>query len=88
MAQTRFTSALTDTEDPACQSYARVTVVDTEWANALACPRHAVAALTGIIGTYIDWSDSNSLNGWERKALGLAGERSPLGYRWPGTMLA
>lgn len=30
MAQTRFTCTLTKTDEPACQSYARVTIVDAE----------------------------------------------------------
>ena len=30
MAQTRFTCTLTRADEPACQSYARVTIVDSE----------------------------------------------------------
>ena len=44
MAQTRFTCTLTTADEPACQSYARVTIVDSEGAAARGCPRHAVAA--------------------------------------------
>ena len=50
MAQTRFTCILTKADEPACQSYARVTIMDSEGASARACPRHAVAALDGIAG--------------------------------------
>jgi hypothetical protein len=38
-----------------------------------------VAALNGIVGAHLDWSESKGLNGWERKALELAEERSQLG---------
>ena len=48
MAQTRFTCTLTRADEPACQSYARVTIMDSEGAAARGCPRHAVAALDGI----------------------------------------
>ena len=65
-------------DEPACQSYARVTIVDAEGASARTCPRHAVAALDGIIGAHVDWPDSKGLNEWERKALELAEERSQL----------
>ena len=78
MAQTRFTCTLTKSDKPACQSYARVTIVDCEGATARGCPRHAVAALYGITGAHVDWADSKGLNDWERKALGLAEERSKL----------
>ena len=54
MAQTRFTCTLTKTDESACQSYVRVTIVDDEGASARACPRHAVAALNGIIGAHVD----------------------------------
>ena len=78
MTQTRFTCTLTRADEPACQSYARVTIVDSEAASARACPRHAVAALDGITGAQADWTDSKSLNEWERKALELSEERSQL----------
>jgi hypothetical protein len=79
MAQTRFTCTLTEADEPACQSYARVTIEDTEGTSARACPRHAVAALNGIVCAHVDWPDSKGLNEWERKALKLAEERSQLG---------
>jgi hypothetical protein len=78
MAQTRFTCTLTRTGEPACQSYARVTIADREGATARGCPRHAVAALDGICGARVDWADCKGLNERERTALELAGERSRL----------
>lgn len=81
MAQTRFTCILTKADEPSCQSYARVTIVDSEGARARACPRHAVAALDGITGAHVDWADSKRLNEWERKALELSEERSKLPAR-------
>jgi hypothetical protein len=78
MAQTRFTCSLTRADEPACQSYARVTIVDSEDARARGCPRHAVAALDGIACAHVDWTDSKGLNEWERKALELSEERSKL----------
>jgi hypothetical protein len=78
MTQTRFTCTLTKADEPPCQSYARVTIIDTEGASARACPRHALAALDGIAGACVDWSDSKGLNQWELKALELAEERSQL----------
>jgi len=81
MAQTRFTCSLTRADEPACQSYARVTIVDAEGAaTARGCPRHAVVALDGITGAHVDWADSKGLNEWEHKALELSEERSKLGY--------
>ena len=62
MSQTRFTCPLTRADEPACQSYARVTIVDSEGATARGCPRHAVAALDGITGAHVDWADSKGLN--------------------------
>ena len=79
MTQTRFTCTLTQADEPACQSYARVTIRDAGGDSARACPRHAVAALDGIASAHVDWADSKGLNEWERKALELAGERSQLG---------
>jgi hypothetical protein len=79
MTQTRFTCTLTKADEPSCQSYARVTIVDAEGASARACPRHAVAALNAITGAHVDWADSKGLNEWEREALELAEERSQLG---------
>ena len=51
MAQTRFTCILTRADEPSCQSYARVTIVDAEGASARACPRHAIAALSTGLST-------------------------------------
>jgi hypothetical protein len=82
MAQTRFTCTLTQADEPACQSYARVTIADSEGAAARGCPRHAVAALDGITGAHVDWADSMGLNQWERKALELSEERSRLSASW------
>ena len=79
MAQTRFTCALTTADEPACQSYARVTIVDTERTSARACPRHALDALNGITGAQVNWPDSKGFNEWEPRALELAEERSQLG---------
>jgi hypothetical protein len=78
MAQARFTCILTGFDEPACTSYARVTITDTEGTAARGCPRHAVAALNGIAGAHVDWADSKGLNEWERQALELAEERSRL----------
>jgi hypothetical protein len=82
MAPTRFTCTLTRADEPACQSYARVTIVDSEGATGRGCPRHAVAALDGIAGAHIDWAESKGLNEWERKALELSEERSELSAQW------
>ena len=79
MAQTRFTCSLTRADEPACLSYARVTIADSEGATARGCPRHAVAPLDGITGAHVDWADSNGLNEWERTALELPEDRSKLG---------
>jgi hypothetical protein len=79
MAQTRFSCTLTRADEPSCQSYARVTIVDAERANARACPRHAVAALDGTTRAHVDWADSKGLNESERKALELSEERNRLG---------
>jgi hypothetical protein len=80
MAQARFACTLTQADEPACQTYARVTIMDFEGASACACPGHAVAAVDGITGAHIDWTDSKGLNEWERKALELSEERSKLPY--------
>jgi hypothetical protein len=79
MAQTRFSCTLTRADEPSCQSYARVTIVDAERASARACPRHAVAALDGTTRAHVDWADSKGLNESERKALELSEERNRLG---------
>jgi len=88
MAATRFQCTLTIASGPACQSYARVTIVDSEGATARGCSRHAVAALDGIIGAYVDWEDSRGLNEWERQALDLSEERSQLAWNSVGSELA
>ena len=72
MTQTRFICTLTRADEPACQSYARVTIIDSHGDSGRACPRHAVAALDGISRARIDWPDSKGLNQWERTALKLA----------------
>jgi hypothetical protein len=82
MTQTRFTCTLTTADEPACQSYARVTIADSEGATARGCPCHAVAALDGITGARMNWADSKGLNQWERKALELSEERSKLSASW------
>ncbi len=74
----RFTCSLTKADEPACQSYARVTIVDSEDTTACGCPRHAVTALDGITGAYVDWADSRGLNEWERNARELSEERSKI----------
>jgi hypothetical protein len=61
MARTRFTCTLTKADEPACQSCARVTMVDTEGASVRACPRHAIAALNGVTGARVDWPGSKGL---------------------------
>jgi len=78
MTQTRFTCTLTRADEPACQSYARVTIADSEGTTARGCPRHAVAALDGIADAHVDWTDSKGLNQWERRALELAEETNGL----------
>ena len=78
MTQTRFRCSLTKMDEPACESYARVTIVDSEGATCRGCAHHAVAALDGIVGARVDWVDSKGLNEWERKALELSEERSQL----------
>lgn len=40
-----------------------------------------MAALDGISGAYVDWSDSKGLNEWERKALELAENEASLDRR-------
>jgi hypothetical protein len=55
MTQTRFTCTLTKADEPPCQSYARVTIIDAEGATARGCPRHAVAALNGTTSARVDW---------------------------------
>ncbi len=78
MAQTRFTCTLTRADEPARQTYARVTIMDCERASARGCPRHAVAALDGIASAHVDWADSKGLNEWEHSALELAEEQGQL----------
>jgi hypothetical protein len=64
MAQTRFKCSLTRAGEPACQSYARVTVTDSEGARARGCARHAIAAINGTTGAHVDWTDPEaSTNG-------------------------
>jgi len=61
MAHTLFTCTLTTADQPACTSYARVTITDSGGDTARGCPRHAVAALDGITGARVDWADSREL---------------------------
>jgi len=58
MAQTRFTCILARADEPACTSYARVTITDAEGATARDCLRHAAAALDSITGARVDWAHS------------------------------
>jgi hypothetical protein len=81
MAETRFTCTLTTADEPACGSYARITIIDSEGTTAHGCPRHAVAALNGVTGAHVDWADSKGFNEWERQALELAEEGSRLARR-------
>jgi hypothetical protein len=53
MAQARFTCTLTKADEPTCQSYARVTIVDAEGGTGRACPRRAVV-LDDIAGAHVD----------------------------------
>ena len=76
MAQTRFACKLIKADELPCPSYARVTIVDAQGGSARACPSHGIAALDGIAGAHVDWTDSKGLNEWEHKALELAEERS------------
>jgi hypothetical protein len=69
MTQTRFTCTLTQADEPACQSYARVTIVDSEGATARGCPRHAVAPSTAspapaLTGPTPRASTSGSVRPW------------------------
>ena len=62
--------------EPACQSYARVTIIDREGTSGRGCARHAVQALENIDGAHIDWADSKGLNEHERRALEIAADRN------------
>jgi hypothetical protein len=79
MAQTRFKCSLTRAGEPACQSYARVTITDSEGARARGCARQAVAANNGTTGAHVDWTDSRGLSEWELTALELSENRNKLG---------
>lgn len=70
----RFRCVLTAADEPACESYARVTITDREGASARGCPRHAMLALEGIVGARVDWADTKSLNEFEVKALEITEE--------------
>ena len=79
MTQTRYTCNLTRADEPACQSYARVTITDSDGAKAAAVPgTQWPRVFDGITGAHVDWADSKGLNEWERKALELSEERSQL----------
>jgi hypothetical protein len=75
----RFTCTLTTQAEPACTTYARVTITDATGDHARACARHAVAALDAIDGAHVDWADSRGLNEYEQKALELSEEAAA---RW------
>jgi hypothetical protein len=92
MAHTRFTCTLTTADEPACTSYARVTIIDAEGDTARGCPRHAVAALDGITGARVDWADSRGPQrarapgpGAVRGAQPARG-RSLIALRWGATL--
>ncbi len=53
-------------------------IADAQGETARACPRHAVAALNGIIRARVIWEDTHGINDHERTALQLAEERSQL----------
>lgn len=67
----RFQCALTVSDEPRCETYARVTVVDAVGGSARGCPAHAVTALRCIDGARVDWADTKGLNEYERRALEL-----------------
>ena len=79
MAQARFRCSLTRAGEPTCQSYARVTITDSEGARARGCARHAVTAINGTTGAHVDWIDSRGFNEWERTALEPSEDQSKLG---------
>ena len=60
MTQTRFTCTLTRADEPACQSYARVIIIDPKGDSGRACPRRAAARPRRISRGRVDWSDSKS----------------------------
>jgi hypothetical protein len=78
MAQTGFTCTLTRADEPACQSYAQVTIMGSEGALARGCPWSAVPALDSITGAYVDWSDSGPQR-MGAQGLELVAGRSQLG---------
>ncbi len=67
MAQTASPATSPGADEPTCQRYTRVTIMDSEGASARACPRHDVAAFDSIIGAHVDWADSEGLNERERR---------------------
>jgi hypothetical protein len=73
-SHSRFKCTLARSDEPECTHYARVTITDETGDSARACPRHAVAALDGIDGARVDWTDTRGLNEFERKALELTEE--------------
>jgi len=50
--KTELPYSLITADEPGCQSYARVTIADSEGATARGCPRHAVVGLDGITGAH------------------------------------
>lgn len=69
MDKNRFRCTLTIQDEPACGTYARVTITDATGDRARACPAHAIRALEGIDGARVDWPDTVGLNEFEVKAL-------------------
>ena len=49
MAQTRFTCTLTRADEPECQSYARVTITDSEGVTALSGGTHELGRVLGRV---------------------------------------
>jgi hypothetical protein len=84
VARTQFTCTLTTTDETACHSYARVTIVAAQGASAPACSRHAVARVNGMTGAHLDWSDSKGLNEWERNATRTGPRTKPTQLAWAG----
>jgi hypothetical protein len=72
----RFRCTLARSDEPQCETYARVTITDTTGDAGRGCTRHAVAALEGIDGASVDWADTRGINEFERKALELTEEIS------------
>jgi hypothetical protein len=74
----RFECVLILADEPACQDYAKVTIVDAAGDKARACVGHAIAALFTVNGARVDWDDSRGLNDFEGQALKIADQRAAL----------